>query len=141
MASKSEMRQEILALSKELGVEAPANLEQIDKVDLLAPILEALQGQKASAASRDEENDDDDSASDVVAHIGAPPPPPTLPDPPAEKKLVAVTYVVSEGKQVTTKRGAIGALEHVWPKDFGGGQSDLDHWVTHGFVTKTEHFE
>jgi hypothetical protein len=48
---------------------------------------------------------------------------------------------VNEGKSVQTKRGLIGALEHVWPLDFGGGQVDLDHWVANGYVTKTDHVE
>lgn len=144
--SKAETRQAILTLSKELGVEAPANLEQIDKLDLLQPILEALQEKKAEAdeASKEGQSSGDgaDGSSADAAGVGAPPPPPTIPEPAAPpKKLVATTYVVNEGKVVTTKRGAIGALEHVWPKDFAGGQRDLDHWVAHEFVTKTDHYE
>lgn len=138
--SKAEMRQAILALSKELGVEAPANLEQIDKVDLLQPILDALQQQKLAAATTDDDGANDSTGSGPTGPgVGAPPPPPTLEEIPEEKPVIATTYVVAEGKSVTTKRGAIGALEHVWPNDFSGGQKDLDHWVAHGFVTKTDH--
>jgi hypothetical protein len=142
--SKAETRSEILRLAKELDVEAPANLEQIDKLDLLLPILEGLQAKKADAdeASGAGTGDGATGAGGAAAEVGGPPPPPTLPElPAAPKKLVATTYVVNEGKMVTTKRGPIGALEHVWPKDFAGGQRDLDHWVAHGFVTKTDHFE
>lgn len=136
--SKAEMRQAILALSKELGIEAPANLEQIDKIDLLQPILEALQAKKAEA---DETDDEAGNGSETAPKVGSPPPPPTIEEPAPPKKVVATTYVVNEGKMVTTKRGPIGALEHVWPKDFAGGQKDLDHWVAHEYVTKTDHYE
>jgi hypothetical protein len=138
--SKAETRTAIVNLSKELDVEVPANLEQMDKLELLTPILEALQAQKVDLKN-DEDGAGGDEASDKPG-VGGPPPAPTLPDPPAPKgKVVATTYVVAEGKMVTTKRGNIGALEHVWPKDFAGGQKDLDHWVTHGHVIKTDHSE
>lgn len=144
--SKAETRDAIASLAKELGEEVPANLAQLDKLELLTPILEGLQQKKADLKVDASESDGDDEAGKDGVNsnpgVGAPPPEPTLPEPPAAPtKLVAVTYVVAEGKQVTTKRGAIGALEHVWPKDFAGGQKDLDHWVAHGFVTKTQHFE
>jgi hypothetical protein len=143
--SKAETRQAIAALSKELGVDAPANLEQIDKLDLLQPILEALQIRKADAAGDGAADDGDGSTDDgatATGGVGGPPPPPTDVEPPAPKTMkVATTYVVAEGKTVTTKRGVIGALEHVWPADFAGGQKDLDHWVSHESVIKTDHFE
>jgi hypothetical protein len=139
--SKAEARQAIASLAKELGGDAPANLEQIDTLDLLQPSLEGLQAKKAEADGDGAQGAGDEGGEGSGAGIGAPPPPPTDVDPPAPKKKVATSYVVEIGKMVTTKRGTIGALEHVWPTDFAGGQRDLDHWVTHGFVTKTDHFE
>jgi hypothetical protein len=141
--SKAETRDAIATLAKELGEEVPANLAQLDKLELLTPILEALQQKKADLKVDDDAGGDvDKDGINSTAGVGGPPPPPTLPELPATPtKLVATTYVVALGKQVTTKRGAIGALETVWPKDFAGGQKDLDHWVAHGFVDKTEHFE
>lgn len=141
--SKAETRDAIASLAKELGEEVPANLAQLDKLDLLTPILEALQQKKADLKGDDEAGGDvDKDGINSNAGVGAPPPPPTLPEPPAAPtKLVAITYEVALGKQVTTKRGDIGALETVWPKDFAGGQKDLDHWVAHGFVIETKHYE
>lgn len=149
MASKAETRAAIVALSSELGKEPPAGLEQIDKMDQLEPLLKALEAEKASKASTPPAPTPpappagDGTGGDGVTElsdVGGPPPPPTLEDPEGPKQLVATTYVVNEGRMVTTKRGAIGALEHVWPTDFRGGQKDLDHWVAHGFVTKTDHY-
>lgn len=141
--SKAETREAIASLAKELGEEVPANLAQLDKLELLTPILEALQQKKADLKDDDEAGGEDNKDGLTSnAGVGAPPPPPTLPEPPAAPtKHVATTYVVAEGKKVTTKRGDIGALEHVWPRDFAGGQKDLDHWVAHGFVTETKHYE
>jgi hypothetical protein len=141
--SKAETRAAIATLSKDLGVEPPANLEQLDKLETLTPLLEALQAQAAGKKSDDPIVSGVAASSGVTTEtpgIGAPPPPPSEIEPAAPKKVVATTYVVNEGKMVTTKRGTIGALEHVWPDDFGGGQRDLDHWVTHSYVTKTDHF-
>jgi hypothetical protein len=132
--SKAEARDRIVALSKELEIEAPANLDQIDKLDQLMPLVEDLEAKKAAKAPAP-------PTPPAGPRVGAPPPAPSETAPPPQKKLVATTYKVNEGKSLQTKRGLIGALEHVWPTDFGGGQADLDHWVTHEYVTKTEHFE
>lgn len=135
MASKVEVRASIVALSKELNLEVPAGLEQVDKIVDLESMLKELEDKKAAFAPKTE------PTPEAAGGIGGPPPPPSELEPPAPKKVVATTYVVAEGKKVTTKRGEIGALETVWPKDFDGGQRDLDHWVTHSYVTKTDHFE
>lgn len=142
--NKAETRTAIVALSKEIGEEVPANLEQLDKLELLTPILESLQAKKAAltpAGAPIKSGDVAPSAETNGVGVGSPPPPPSELEPPAPKKVVATTYLVNEGKMVTTKRGPIGAFEHVWPTDFSGGQKDMDHWVTHEYVTKTEHFE
>lgn len=137
--SKAEAREKIASLSKELGVEAPANLEQIDKLDQLMPLVEELEAKKAAGAQGQDGAKSD--AAPPARGVGSPPPPPSEALPPPEKKLVATSYKVAEGKSVQTKRGLIGALEHVWPTDFNGGQADLDHWVSHEYVIKTDHFE
>jgi hypothetical protein len=150
MASKAETRLAIIALARELGEEPPANLEQIDKLDQLVPILEALQARKPGGPPPPPAPDPNvaPSADAPPAAVGAtntdgagaPPPPLTPPAAPTERKVVATTYAVKEGKSVTTKRGEIGALQPVWPQDFRGAQADLDHWVANGYVEKTEHF-
>jgi hypothetical protein len=139
MASKVETRASIVSLSKELNLEVPADLEQIDKLVDLESMLKSLEDKKAALAPL--ATGTTPAVGSEVGGIGAPPPPPSELEPPAPKKVVATTYLVNEGKSVTTKRGVIGALEHVWPKDFDGGQRDLDHWVTHSYVTKTDHYE
>jgi hypothetical protein len=138
MASKVENRATIVALCAELGVAAPENLEQIDKqVDLEALIadLEKRKAEKAGGTGADGVGAGAVSADGA----GGPPPLPTNPGPEAPKKIVATTYEVNLGKSVTTKRGAMGALQPVWPEDFAGGQKDLDFWVSNGAVKKTEH--
>jgi hypothetical protein len=132
MASKVENRATIIALSAELGIAPPENLEQIDKQVDLETIIADLEKKNAEKSG---------SGASTGAGAGGPPPPPSHAEPPPPKKVVATTYQVGLGKSVTTKRGQIGALEPVWPSDFRGGQADLDHWVDNGFVTKVDHFK
>lgn len=139
MASKSETRAAIINLSKELGKELPAGLDQIDKLDQLQPLLDALEAEKLGRANSSVGDDGVTSSIVAGAGVGGPPPAPTETEQQEELPIIATTYAVNEGKQVTTKRGAIGALEQLWPSDFAGGQKDLDHWVSNGFVTKTDH--
>ncbi len=139
MASKVDTRASIVALSKELNVEVPADLEQIDKLVDLEAMLKVLEDKKAALSPAVGTTPTAAGSGDAP---GAPPPPPSFGVPEeAKKNVVAVTYVVKEGKSLQTRRGHIGALEHLWPEDFNGGQADLDHWVANDFVTKTEHFE
>lgn len=144
MASKVETRASIVSLSKELNLEVPADLEQIDKLVDLEALLKSLEDKKAALAPpiitpAVTKVAGADGASEEGA--GGPPPPPSFGKPDDPKKVVATTYVINEGKSLQTLRGHIGALEHVWPNDFKGGHEDLDHWVVNGFVTKTEHYE
>lgn len=146
MASKVENRATIVALSAQLGIAAPENLEQIDKQVDLEALIADLEKKLAEKAGASGAGGADSEATTVVtppdlSGAGAPPPPFTPTEPESPKKVVATTYAVKLGKVVTTKRGDIGALEPVWPTDFGGGQEHLDHWVAQGYVTKTEHYE
>jgi hypothetical protein len=140
MASKAETRATILSLAKELDVTVP-DVEQIDKLEPLEALLKELQDKKAALSPQVGTSIAAVPTAAATPAVGAPPPAPTLAKLPEKRKVVATTYVVAEGKSVTTLRDEIGALEHIWPSDFGGGQKDLDHWVANGFVTKTDHFE
>lgn len=131
--SKAEARDKIAALSKELELEPPANLDQIDKLDQLMPLVEELEAKKAAKSPPPL------PGAPGAGRVGSPPPAPSELQQPEPKAVVATTYKVNEGKSVQTKRGLIGALEHLFPADFVGGQADLDHWVANDYVTKTEH--
>lgn len=161
MATKAEMRVEIVALAEAQGTEiALDDLDRMNHTDMSA-LLEAFKVQAASAdeqspVSVDDDAEADELAAQIVADEGWTPPPTTSPLTEEPIKTVEGTddkslggpppkggvkyrhpYTVVEGCAVTTsRRGTIGAFAAVRPSDFAGGQAQLDELVASGHVAK-----
>jgi hypothetical protein len=158
MATRAEMRVEIVALAEAQGQEIPpGDLDRMNHTDMTA-LLEAF---RAQAATVDEDSpvsvDDDESAELAAEDEGLRAPPPTTSpltaeptktvDGVADKPLGGPPpkggvkqrwpYVVAAGRAVTTsRRGTIGAFAAVRASDFSGGQEQLDELVASGHVTR-----
>lgn len=165
MAQKSnnDLRAEISLLGGRLGIESPADLEEMKQPALLA-MLSELEGKWAAhpanvppapdrallpaghkrptveefvGSGYESESYERAMAQwehELVANAATGSAPgrdePVVTDSPA-----ATTYLVAEGKMVTTLRGPMGAFQEVYARDFVHGQTDLDELVALGTLT------
>lgn len=145
MASNKELTDEALALGKELSVDVVTQgLNNAGLVEL----VDGLKAKRTDVAPLvppppvAEVKEAGDAAPAAPAAAVAPPVDgtgsPYLGGPPSPGNPIAQRYnhQVAEGKQVTTRRGQIGAFEPVTIADFAGGRADLDGLVASGHVTK-----
>lgn len=133
MASKAELREEITALSVELGAEIPPIHDMKH-----AELTELRDSLKAGAADDVDDDDDEDSVT--------PPTPPTPAPPPAAPAASTARpraerprsrYVVAAGVTISDGRRDIGPGKPVLAADVGGEQSLREH-VERGHVIDTE---
>lgn len=142
MASNKELTDEALALGKELSVDVVTQgLNNAGLVEL----VDGLKAKRTNVAPPEPlapVADVNETSNAAPAAAVAPPidgtGSPYLGGPPSPGNPVAQRYnhQVAEGKQVTTRRGQIGAFEPVTIADFVGGQADLDGLVASGHVSK-----